>query len=212
MSRRSVPSSTGYVMPRSRENGRAFAKSSCTSTPTTSTPRGLSRAARATKPGISIRHGPHHVAQKSSSSTLPAKLRSAIDRPSRSRSVKFRLALGAEAGQVVSSSAARATNGGLIPRIAPIAIVATATSMTADFGTHVPSQGAMLLHPPDEVGLDERLRARSPGEPEPEGPALPREANVEVEERAAEPLGDDPFGYERDRRAVARELEFVPVG
>jgi hypothetical protein len=74
------------------------------------------------------------------------------------------------------------------------------------------SQGAMLLHPPDEVRLDERLRARSPRETERERSAFARETNVEVEERAAEPLGDHPFRHERDRRGVAWELEFVPVG
>src|SRR5579864_5800122 len=208
-------------MPRSRVNGRAFAKSSSTSTPTTSAPSGLSRAARATKPGISIRQGPHHVAQKSSSSALPANVRRATDRPSRSRSVKFRLALGAEAGQMVPPSAVRATNGGVIVRIAsiasiasiaPIANVATATSRTVDFATHVPSQRVMLFHPAEEIGLDERFRPRAPGEPERERSALARQAEVEVKEQATEPLRDDPLGHERDRRAVAWELEFVPVG
>src|SRR3954469_22625171 len=56
--------------------------------------------------GISILQGPHHVAQKSSSTTLPFSEASFTSRPSTSLSAKFRLAGLAFAAQALVTGAA----------------------------------------------------------------------------------------------------------
>src|SRR5262249_46729277 len=100
-------------------------------TPITSTPRALLRFQKAAYDGISLMHGPHQVAQKSSRTTLP--LSAAVLRvpPARSGSVKSgagpSAALGgAPQARAINGNARRARrrigsiirsyNGGLPPR------------------------------------------------------------------------------------------------
>src|SRR5882724_4217355 len=60
-----------------------------TDAPTTTNPCGAYFFCSATKPGISVRQGPHHVAQKSRTTTLPLKSEERTVLPSRSLSSQF---------------------------------------------------------------------------------------------------------------------------
>src|SRR5260370_31085551 len=68
------------------------------------------------------------------------------------------------------------------------------------------------LKPGGEIGADEILGSRTPGQAHPRGAACTLEPQIDVEEGAAEALLRDPFLEHRERLRIGWKFEFVAVG
>src|SRR5260370_38521252 len=68
------------------------------------------------------------------------------------------------------------------------------------------------LKPGGEIGADEILGSRTPGQAHPRGAACTLEPQIDVEEGAAETLLRDPFLEHRERLRIGWKFEFVAVG
>src|SRR5689334_4694726 len=67
------------------------------------------------------------------------------------------------------------------------------------------------MHPAGEVGFNELLGALAAGEPQPDGTALPLDADLDVKERAAKALSRRPFHHLLNHHAIRRELKLEAV-
>ena len=141
----------------------ACSRVSSTETPMTISPLSRYLFCRSTNPGISILHGPHHVAQKSSRITLPLYAARFTGFPSMSFSVNFRSAGFALASHPGSADVVRLAPG---PRMPPhtSSVTPATRSRTMTHRRFIPGLprsgvGVAPEHFPGRHGIDAGLHA-----------------------------------------------------